>query len=199
LTLNFILMADTNTILIGAAGVIVGALITQVFSAINNYFSDKRKYNSEQRQALLIRKISIGEDFYALNGLAIQSFKKTLHYLETRDTLKTDEAIQYLEQCLNERSTYLKSIMQREKAHTAINLYYKIQSSFETSQDFENSYIGLITSIKDINPQEPGAINLYIDLNSKLISLLKDNITTIESDRRIVESEVKRIMDQFFN
>ena len=36
-------MADTNTIIIGAAGVVIGALITQIFTAVNNYFSDKRK------------------------------------------------------------------------------------------------------------------------------------------------------------
>ena len=192
-------MADTNTIIIGAAGVVIGALITQIFTAVNNYFSDKRKYNSEQRQALLIRKISIGEEFYALNGLAIQSFKKTLHYLETRDTLRTDEAIQYLEQNLNDRNNYLQSIIQREKVYTAINLYYNIKSNFETSQDFENNYIGLVTKIKDLTPEEGNTLDLYIKLNSQLIMLLQENIETIESDRVIVKNEVKHIMDQFFD
>ena len=107
----------------------------------------------------MIRKISIGEEFYALNGLAIQSFKKTLHYLETRDTLRTDEAIQYLEQNLNDRNNYLQSIIQREKVYTAINLYYNIKSNFETSQDFENNYIGLVTKIKDLTPEEGNTLD----------------------------------------
>ena len=196
-------MADTinnmSTILIGACGVIIGAFVTQVFSIINNYYSDKRKYNSEQRQALLIRKITVGEEFYALNGLAIQSFKKTLHYLETKDTLKTKESIEFLEKGLNEKGVYLKSITEREKAHTAINLYYKIQSNFETSQDFENNYIGLVARIKDINAESTEALELYFKLNDELINLLKVNISIIESDRKIIETEVKRIMNQFFD
>jgi len=196
-------MADTinnmSTILIGACGVIIGAFVTQVFSIINNYYSDKRKYNSEQRQALLIRKITVGEEFYALNGLAIQSFKKTLHYLETKDTLKTKESIEFLEKGLNEKGVYLKSITEREKAHAAINLYYKIQSNFETSQDFENNYIGLVARIKDINAESTEALELYFKLNDELINLLKVNISIIESDRKIIETEVKRIMNQFFD
>lgn len=192
-------MTDTRTILVGAAGVIIGALITQVAAAINNYFSDKRKYNSEQRQALLIRKITIGEEFYALNGLAIQSLKKTLHYLETKDSLRNEDAVKYLEQCIIDRNNYLKSILQREKAHTAISLYYDIKTSFESSQDFENSYTEFVTRIKDIDAQSPDALQSYINLNNQMINLLRSNILMIENDRKTIENEIKRIMDQFFN
>jgi hypothetical protein len=194
-------MADTSSssaIIIGAVGAIIGVFVTQIFSIINSYFTDKRKYNSEQRQTLLLRKISVGEEFYTLNGLAIQSFKKTLHYFETRDNLKTDGALKLLADSLKEKNEYLKKITDREKAHTAINLYYNIRGNFENSQEFENNYIELLTKIQDIDATVPDAVQFYIDLNTKLVTLLKNNITMMEADRRAIEKEVRKMLDDFF-
>ncbi|MDB5115800.1 MAG: hypothetical protein JWQ79_1292 [Mucilaginibacter sp.] len=191
----------TKTILIAAGSGTIGAAITQICSLINNYYTDKRKYQAEQNKVIVLRKIEIGEHAVFHLGLAIQMFRKFVNQLENASKFTTDEAYNEFTKFVNEqRTAYLKS----ETDNALVNfipIYFKVQTNFTDSAIRDSK-----TNIMNAEGEElqakiktdPTNYNLYIkrleELRLAQIEHLNLTIQLLENDYETIVNEVRQLV-----
>jgi hypothetical protein len=191
----------TKTILIAAGSGTIGAAITQICSLINNYYTDRRKYQAEQNKVIVLRKIEIGEHAVFHLGLAIQMFRKFVNQLENASKFTTDEAYNEFTKFVNEqRTAYLKS----ETDNALVNfipIYFKVQTNFTDSAIRDSK-----TNIMNAEGEElqakiktdPANYNLYIkrleELRLAQIEHLNLTIQLLENDYETIVNEVRQLV-----
>jgi hypothetical protein len=191
----------TKTILIAAGSGTIGAAITQICSLINNYYTDKRKYQAEQNKVIVLRKIEIGEHAVFHLGLAIQMFRKFVNQLENASKFTTDEAYNEFTKFVNEqRTAYLKS----ETDNALVNfipIYFKVQTNFTDSAIRDSK-----TNIMNAEGEElqakiktdPANYNLYIkrleELRLAQVDHLNLTIQLLENDYETIVNEVRQLV-----
>jgi hypothetical protein len=191
----------TKTILIAAGSGTIGAAITQICSLINNYYTDRRKYQAEQNKVIVLRKIEIGEHAVFHLGLAIQMFRKFVNQLENASKFTTDEAYNEFTKFVNEqRTAYLKS----ETDNALVNfipIYFKVQTNFTDSAIRDSK-----TNIMNAEGEElqakiktdPANYNLYIkrleELRLAQVDHLNLTIQLLENDYETIVNEVRLLV-----
>jgi len=193
----------TKTILIASASGTIGAAITQICSLINNYYSDQRKYQSEQNKVVVLRKIEIGERAIHHIGITIQMFQKVTNYLESDHQLTSQKAYDSFNEFLNQQLEEVKRSELENSLMNFIPIYFKVKTSFKGSAIDDSKtklldieYMELLAKIVS----DPVNKALYVNelsLNTKkTIDHYKSIIKTLELDYDVIIKDVHKIISK---
>jgi hypothetical protein len=137
---------STNMVaIISASAAILAVVLTQLITAVNNYYSDKRKEVSENRRQRLLKKIDIGENFYHVFRESLLNIIRAqkLFELGISITSKTSEA--YLNEMNLQILASANKLIADTSKYNLTEIYYDIESSSEVSAKDVNVLVHLIT------------------------------------------------------
>jgi hypothetical protein len=174
-------MADHNTLIeISAFSALAGALVTQLMNGLFVYYSDKRKYRIEVKNAYRNKKIEIGENFYYLNGETMSLLKKSIAYWRKRNQFYADNW-----------------------KYNLVNLYFKVNLSIDEINEENQKSHGLFIKVRELadrikDASEGDKEALYGEYSFStydLINQYEHIYSLLEQDMNVVKDELLREFD----
>lgn len=121
-------MADTNTLLqVSAFSGLAGALLTQLITAANGYFTDKRKRSTELKNQFRNRKVEIGESFYYMTGEKLAMVRKNIRYWKNWNDSRSEASSEFLNAELKKLNAYIDKLDAENWKYALINLYFEVR------------------------------------------------------------------------
>ena len=120
---------DSTLIAISAFSGLAGALLTQIFTGINNYYTDKRKKQSALDALYRDKKLGIGENFYYFTGEKLLIIKKNIRYWKNWNTSRSESSVGYLRKELGELIEYTKKLEEQNWQYNLAAIYFKLSFS----------------------------------------------------------------------
>jgi len=192
----------TKTILIAAGSGTIGAAITQICSLINNYYSDQRKYKSEQGKVIILRKIEVGEVAVQHIGLTIQMFRKLVRYFQEFPKFTTQEAYDRFNIFLDDQKREVEESYSKNSIVNLAPIYFKVDTDFTKSanRDSESAtldaeYGDILSKLKSDASNSTLQIQRLTEIRQELTDHYNLTIQILEADYEIVITEVKRIIN----
>jgi hypothetical protein len=184
----------TKTILIAAGSGTIGAAITQICSLVNNYYSDRRKYQAEQNKVIILRKIEVGECAIHHIGLTIQMFRKLIHYFQNSAKFTSQNAFKAFNEFLDEQEEELKQSEIKNAIVNFIPIYFDVQTGFSESATRDSKTIKLEAESEDIVSKinsDPAKKRMYVE---RLIEIRKEFIEHYLTTIQILEADYATII-----
>ncbi len=110
---------------------LAGAILTQIITAANGYFTDKRKQTLELKNQYRAKMVEIGESFYYITGEKMASIKKNIGYWKSNNPFRTPETIEYLKKETLRFNTYMEKLDEENWKYNLIGLYFKVEYATE--------------------------------------------------------------------
>ncbi len=163
-------MADNLILLeVSAFSGLAGALFTQVISAVNTYFIDRRKQTAEVRSQHRAKKIEIGESFYYITGEKMACINKNIRYWKNWNNSRSEASLDFLNKETSQFNSYMEQLNADNWKYNLISLYFNVS--------FTNDEV-----VKS-NARSHQLYLLYLDLAEK-IRMSEDDIKTEELHQR---------------
>jgi hypothetical protein len=117
---------DATLIAVSAFSGLAGALLTQVISAFNSYFTDKRKQSFELGAEYRARKVEIGEHFYYMAGEKMGSIKTNVGYWKNWNNSRSASSLAFLLKETKSFNDRMEKLNGDNWQYNLVSMYYQI-------------------------------------------------------------------------
>jgi hypothetical protein len=187
-----------NSILITVSAVsgLIGALGSQIISALNTYFIDKRKQKVELGNEIRAKKIEIGDSFYYVTGEKMAAIKKNIRYWRNWNDSRSASSLSFLKKDMIKLDGDLETLNKDNWKFNLINLYFDVSLTTEevvslNAKTHQHSLALLDLGDKINKATEADKEQLYQNYALeifKLCSLYEDIYKQMENDQLIVRN-----------
>jgi hypothetical protein len=197
-------MADHNTLIeISAFSALAGALVTQLMNGLFVYYSDKRKYRIEVKNAYRNKKIEIGENFYYLNGETMSLLKKSIAYWRKRNQFTSERSLEFIGKEIKQTEEHIAKVYADNWKYNLVNLYFKVNLSIDEINEENQKSHGLFIKvreladrIKDASEEDKEALyGEYSFSTYDLVNQYEHIYSLLEQDMNVVKDELLREFD----
>ena len=155
-------MADNSTLLaVSAFSGLAGALLTQLITFANTYFTDKRKQSFEVSTQLRNKKMEIGENFIFITGEKMAAIRKNIGFWKNGNKSRTDKSLEFLYRETARFNAYMEKLNADNWKFNLISLYFDISftneevaRSNERSHELYLTYLDLAERIRKAEGHE---------------------------------------------
>jgi hypothetical protein len=197
-------MADHNTLIeISAFSALAGALVTQLMNGLFVYYSDKRKYRIEVKNAYRNKKIEIGENFYYLNGETMALLKKSIAYWRKRNQFTSERSLEFIAREIKQTEEQIAKAYSDNWKYNLVNLYFNVKLSIDEINEENQKSHTLFIKIREIaerikSAQDEEKEVLYGEYSFgtyDLVSQYEHIYCLLEQDMKLVKDELLREFD----
>jgi len=179
---------------------LAGALLSQVITALNGFFTDKRKYRTERRNAYFSKRNEVGENFYFIHGEVMAVIKKNTAVWQNRCSAQSQAGIEALNTEVTKFMAYLDKLYAENWKYNLTALYFPVTftaaemlEANQRSQRYRVAVLDLATAITDAPAAERGNLyEKYAVLIFEMCSHYENLYNRMEQDRMIVKNELLR-------
>ena len=159
-------MADNSTLIaVSAFSGLAGALLTQVITAVNAYYVERRRQAQDLRNEFRSKKVEIGENFYFVQGEIMAVVQKNIAYWKNWHSGRSEASLDALNREVAKFTAYTDKLYQENWKYNLIGIYFPvtfttadIEQSNALSQRYHLSILDLTTKIKAAEPGEADAL-----------------------------------------
>lgn len=194
-------MQNAQTLLeVSAFSGLAGALLTQLITALNGYFADKRKDHAEQRTAYRNKRIEIGENFYFMQGEVMTIIRKNITVWQNRNHSRSKASMQALIAEVAKFTAYLEKLYAENWKYNLVSLYFPVTfsaagmtQSNEQSQKYRLAVLDLSSQINDATSAEVESLRRnYAQVVFDMCAHYERLYEQMDRDRAIVKEELLR-------
>jgi hypothetical protein len=181
---------------VSAVSGLTGALGSQMISALNTYFIDKRKQKVELGNQIRAKKIEIGDSFYYVTGEKMAAIKKNIRYWRNWNDSRSASSLSFLKKEMIKLDSDLEALNKDNWKYNLINLYFDVslttQEVLSLNAKTHRQYLALLDLSDKINkaPEDDKEqlFRCYALEMFELCSLYEDIYHRMENDQLIVRN-----------
>ena len=194
-------MADNSTlVIVSSLSALAGAIITQIISAVNSYFTDKRKQALELGNQYRSKKVEIGESFYYVAGEKLTAIKKNIGYWKNWNNSRTEASLNFLSKETKRFNNYMEKLNADNWKFNLISLYFNISfTNDEVSKANDKAHRLYLTHLDLSNKLQHADEDQKEHLYQLYAVNIFDMCSHYEESHIRLEKDMKVIKDQLLN
>ncbi|MES2268761.1 MAG: hypothetical protein V4520_18500 [Bacteroidota bacterium] len=118
--------ANTTLLQVSAFSGLIGALLTQCLTGLFSYVGDKRKANTELKNAYRSKQVDIAENFYYVTGEKMAIVKKNIDYWKNYNNSRSDKSLDFLNQEIVKLNAYMDKLDAENWKYNLVSLYFDV-------------------------------------------------------------------------
>ena len=118
--------ANSTLLQISAFSGLIGALLTQGLTGLFSYMGDKRKANTELKNAYRNKQVDIAENFYFVTGEKMAIVKKNIDYWKNYNNSRSDKSLDFLNQEIVKLNAYMGKLDAENWRYNLVSLYFDV-------------------------------------------------------------------------
>jgi len=191
--------SQSTVAIISASAAIAGVVLTQIITAVNNFFSDRRKEAAEKRKLFLGKKIEIGENFYHTFRESLLNNHRLQKLFASGGSINSKESEEYVANIQAQIKSSSEKLIADTSKYNLTEIYFDIESSSEVTARDINILFDLIIKRLELKAdydnstdgEKKGIVMDFNETNSKLIDQFKAVAIRIEKDLALVKTELQ--------
>jgi hypothetical protein len=110
---------------------LIGALLTQGLTGLFAYIGDKRKSDTELKNAFRNKLIDITENFYFVTGEKMAIMKKNMGYWANYNNSRSEKSLCFLQQEITKLNSYMEKLDAENWKYNLVGLYFQVALTSE--------------------------------------------------------------------
>lgn len=117
---------NSTLIQVSAFSGLIGALLTQCLTGLFNYIGDKRKSDTELKNAYRNKQVDIAENFYFVTGEKMAIVKKNIEYWKNYNNSRSESSLDFLNQEIVKLNAYMDKLDAENWKYNLVSLYFDV-------------------------------------------------------------------------